>query len=204
MFDFLFTLSKEKPVWVDLVYPTVMIGLAAYGYWRAFKAWEKQKLREIELNIAQKKEEIKIGLEQKRYESEIAAHKAAWSLLAYMSEKENDKTVFVDRGDKDNKIYVLRVEQAKEYLITLPKVFFTEGNGLFMSREIEDDLYTFRSRIYQILEKAFREKNEDKTIEITNETIQKQVKDVRERLRKNLLNGIWKGSIKFEEVATDM
>ena len=42
-------------------------------------------------------------------------------------------------------------------------------------------------------------KDKDDNIVITNPTIQLQVKDLRERLRKNLLSGIWKETIQFSE-----
>lgn len=146
MFDWLwYPVKDSKPYWLEILTPTITILLAAVGYWWAFKVWKKQKSIETQIWAGQQKETAR-----------IAACKAAWSLLAYMSEKENSKTVFVVRGTKDHKTWHLRSEQGQEYINALEKVFFTDGHGVFLTAEIRDDLYQFRSLTYPIIEKEKR------------------------------------------------
>ena len=143
MLDWLFHPVKDsKPYWLEILPPTITILLAVIGYWWAFKVWKKQKNIETQIWAGQQKETAR-----------IAACKAAWSLLAYMSEKENSKTVFVSRGTKDHKIWHLRLAQGLDYFNEFEKVFFTDGHGIFLSTKIKDDLFTFRSILYRIIDK---------------------------------------------------
>lgn len=109
------------------------------GLYYGFKAWKRQKTIEASIWVGQQEEIAK-----------IAACKAAWSLLAYMSEKENSKTVFVKRGDK---LWYLRTEQGQEYFDALENVFFQGGHGLFLSAQTRDLLYSFRTMTRRVLDK---------------------------------------------------
>lgn len=183
--DFFLTPSKEKPVWMDFLQMAVPLLIFIWGFLRAYKAWERQKKKEIGLN-----------LEQKRYESKIDACKNVWALLAYMSEKENHKTIFVDRNEGK---YFLRKAQGEEYINKLPEVFFEKGSGIFMPREIIDDLYTFRSKIYKLLDTARGESNSE-MIEIQKAAeIKKNIHEIRTRLNRNLKNAILNSDIEFKE-----
>lgn len=154
--------------------------LAWLGYKLAFKNWMEQK-----------KEEVKLRKQQLQYDARLDAHKAAWGLLAYLSEKENDKTVFVDRGTREESYYMLRKEQARDFLKALPKVFFEDGHGLFLSKEVKKDLYDFRSRVYRLLEKEHHTNpSEASSIKVTNEDVKKEVTAIRERLKTALKNNI--------------
>jgi hypothetical protein len=89
--------SATKPFWLELItsvlLPVISLVMVYCGYRWSFKNLEKQK--QVELRIA---------ADQNVQSAKIAACKAVWSMLAYMSEKENSKTVFLKRPD--NKLYL--------------------------------------------------------------------------------------------------
>ncbi len=177
MFDWLFHPVKDsKPYWLELLPPLVTIALAVVGYWWGFRVWKKQK-----------QEELRIAKNQQREAARIAACKAVWSLLAYMSEKEHSKTVFVARGDAQQKTWHLRRTQAEDYLKQIEEVFFTQGHGIFMPPEVRDDVYEFRSRVYRLLESANRQSDtSSELVTVTNPDVIEKVVELRGRLNKQL------------------
>jgi hypothetical protein len=129
------------PHWLEyfkaFAQPTAIIIVAILTYFFGYKNWKKQKEKEPEYL-----------LKQASFTSKIEACKAAWGLLIYMSDKENDKTVIVKRDDG----YYLRREQAIDYFKALPAVFYEQGHGLFLPQAVRDGLYGFRGQIYQVLD----------------------------------------------------
>jgi hypothetical protein len=134
--------AATKPFWLELItsvlLPVISLIMVYCGYRWSFKNWEKQK-----------QAELLIAANQNAQSAKIAACKAVWSMLAYMSEKENSKTVFVVRQDKK---WHLRAAQAQEYIERVEEVFFAQGHGLFMTKEIRDDMYSFRTLVYRLLD----------------------------------------------------
>lgn len=160
LLNFFTTLAKDKPLWFELIGVAVTIGLAAWGYIRAYGAWEKQKKREIELQY-----------EQQRYEYKLKAAQGVWPLLAYFSLWENDKSVFVKRG----KQWYFRQKQGDSYLSALPETFFDKGHGVFMPADVKENLYHFRGIIYKILQKTKSTGNENTEVVVKNQNIVKKV-----------------------------
>lgn len=148
--------------------PLTTLAVALLGYFLAYRNWRRQKNKEIE------------------YSGKLAAYRAAWSLLAYMSEKENPKTVFVKRGTSDQPQYLLRRQQADAYLADLPKVFFEQGHGLLMSESVKEGLFRFRSLIYRILDAERQSGDAMADIVVRNEHIAGEVANLREALSKEL------------------
>ena len=112
----------------------------------------------------------------------VAACKAAYTLLVYLSETENGKTIFVER---ERKFYV-RKPQAEAYFDRLPEMYIVEGHGKHLPKDIRKDLYLFRSFPYRILEHARSNGNDSELIEVTNPSILKLVRQTRHRLTQNL------------------
>lgn len=164
--DFLGSPADDKPVWIELLSLIIPIGLAAWGFYSAYRAWERQKKREIELHF-----------EQKRYESELEACRGIWPLLAYLSMWENPKSVFV----KHKKTWHFRQAQGEAFLEELPKAFFDSGYGVFIQPEVRDSLYKFRGTVYKLLEKCSHEKPEEGLLKISNA-------DVPEKMMPELFN----------------
>lgn len=185
IFSFLSTLSKDKPLWVDFLQIAITVALAVWGYLRAFKAWERQKKREIDLQF-----------DQKRFESRIEACKGIWALLAYLSMWENEQTLFVKRGGK----WYLRKDQGIEYLKKLPEAFFVKGYGVFMPGNVRDKLYEVRGIVYSILEKASHEKSDEQVIEVEKVALpEKVIPKISEEINTTLKAMLLDSKIEFKD-----
>lgn len=156
-----------------LIGPLTTLAVAYFfGYRMAYRNWLRQKSKEIE------------------YTGKLAAYRAAWSLLAFMSEKENPRTVFVKRGTSDNPQYLLRRKQADDFLAELPKVFFEQGHGILMSKEAKEGLFHFRSLVFRILDAERLSSESQGDIVIKNEHIAREVANIREALTLELRNQV--------------
>lgn len=178
MLDWLFhPVGDSKPYWMELLPSLLTVLIAAFGYWWGFKIWRKQK-----------HEELRIAANQQRETARIAACKAVWGLLSYLSEKENEDTVFVKRGTADNVTWHLRRAQGVQYIKTLAQVFFEQGHGIFMPKDIRDGVYEFRSRVFRILEKDMRSSGdmENDMILVNNLEVISKVQELRDLLNKRL------------------
>lgn len=156
--------------------PATTLIVALLAYWLGYRNW-----------LRQKKKEIYYGVEQERYKNRLAACKAAWTLLEYISQKENPKTMIVKRGSKDASYYVLRRAQGEEYLRVLPTVFYGQGHGICLPEEVRDLLYEARTRVYRLLEAETRRGNTTaEEIRIEKNEIPARIDQIREELRKTL------------------
>jgi hypothetical protein len=185
IFSFLSTLSKDKPLWVDFLQIAITVALAVWGYLRAFKAWERQKKREIDLQF-----------DQKRFESRIEACKGIWALLAYLSMWENEQTLFVKRGGK----WYLRKDQGVEYLKKLPEVFFVKGFGVFMPVTVKEGLYKVRGIVYSIIDEASHKNSGENEIELKNQELPKEViQKISEEINSTLRAMLLDSKIEFKD-----
>ena len=112
-----------------------------------------------------------------------AACKAAYALLMYLSENTNSKAVFFEDTDKN---YFLRKPQGKDFLERLPEMYLAEGHGMYLPKEITEDLYTFRAKVYKIIDHATINGNESDMIQVNNPGIKKLVGVLQKRLAVNL------------------
>lgn len=174
LIDILTSPAKDKPLWFELIGISltflsivVSILLAAWGYRRAFGAWEKQKKRELELLHKHKKQEIKLQFEKQRYEHQLNAAQGVWPLLAYFSLWENDKSIFVKRG----KQWYFRQEQAKSFILALPETFFDKGYGVFMPTDVKANLYHLRGMAYELLQASKSNGDDDNEVLLKNQNM---------------------------------
>lgn len=117
----------------------------------------------------------------------MAACKAVWALMAYMSEMGNPKTVFVARGDAQHKTWHLRQPHAIDYLKQVEEVFFTHGHGISMPKDVGDDVYEFLLRVYRLLESNRREGDANsELIAVKNQEVIEKVVELRDRLNARL------------------
>jgi hypothetical protein len=167
--------------WLDiLLEPAVFIILGYLGYLWGHKTWKKQKETENEIQ------------KHKRQSDEtIAAHKAAWSLIPYFSENDNEKNMLV-RGKKREdgiKDYYFRRLQAEEYYKTLQTIFFEKGHGIFLSKDVKQLLYEIRSTTYGLYHIANKQ-NEDE-MKIEKDELPKRIQKIREELIKRLKDEVF-------------
>ncbi|NCC09461.1 MAG: hypothetical protein EOM31_02985 [Bacteroidia bacterium] len=130
----------------------------------------------------QKREEGLYLQDQTYYESHLAAAKAVWGLIVYFSENDNDKNM-LKRGEKeenDQKIHYFRAPQAKMFFEQLNVVFYEQGHGVFLNKEIKSLLFELRSQAYAWYHIANKE--ESKELKITNIKKYNRVVEIREAL----------------------
>ncbi|MDR7808272.1 CRISPR-associated protein Csx28 [Riemerella anatipestifer] len=116
------------------------------------------------------RQELKGNIERQKYEAILHAHKQMYRLLVYMTDQDNPKNLLkweVPKGQKD-KIHYINRANAQAFLRELPELFYGEGCGLFLSKEIADKFFEYRSIVYKLLlaeqnstEAEFRLKNEE-------------------------------------------
>ena len=112
-----------------------------------------------------------------------AACKASYGLLLYLSENTNAKAVFFEDANKN---YFLRKPQGEEFIEKLPDLYLTQGHGMYLPKEVVEDFYIFRAKVYKIIDHAQFNNNDNDLIQVTNPGIKKLVKVLSERLSKNL------------------
>ncbi len=112
-----------------------------------------------------------------------AACKAAYALLMYLSDNTNSKAVFFEDKDKN---YYLRKPQGKDFLEKLPEMYLAEGHGMYLPKEVTADLYTFRAKVYKIIDHAEINGNASDMIQVQNPGIKKLVGVLQKRLASNL------------------
>jgi ElaB/YqjD/DUF883 family membrane-anchored ribosome-binding protein len=112
-----------------------------------------------------------------------AACKAAYGLLMYLSDNTNSKAVFFEDNDKN---YFLRKPQGKDFLERLPEMYLAEGHGMYLPKEVTEDLYTFRAKVYKIIDHAEINGIEGDKFQVNNPGIKKLVGVLQTRLAVNL------------------
>jgi hypothetical protein len=122
---------------------TIFIAIMANRW--AMKYWHKQK-----------KEEINYQLETVRYENRMEAAKAVWGLLAFLTEKENGKNLLNYKGTKEKPEVFFNLDRGRNYLSSLSDIFYEKGHGVFLTKEINQDIFHVRTNVYRILDKEQR------------------------------------------------
>ena len=130
--------------------------------------------------IKQLRKESEISLERKKYEYILEAHKSVYKLLVYTTDTENSKTILVwERTGKDENgvtSYFFRKENINSFLNELPKEFYSEGSGIFLSSEIASLLFEYRSIVYGLL--LSTKNNDDTKLEIKNKEVAEKMKKI--------------------------
>lgn len=157
----------------------VTIGCVILSAVIGFRFWRKQKrLEGVYLQ------------DQKYYESHLAAAKAVWGLIVYFSENDSDKNM-LKRGEQDangKKVYYFRAQQAKMFFEQLNIVFYEQGHGVFLSKDIKSLLFELRSQAYAWYHLANKEDSQE--LKITNAKKYDRVVEIREALMIKLKDAI--------------
>ena len=112
-----------------------------------------------------------------------AACKAAYALLMYLSDQTHNKAIFFE---DNNKNYFLRKPQGKEFIEKLPEMYLAEGHGMYLPKEVTEDLYIFRSKVYKIIDHSTINGIDSDLIPVNNAGIKKLVTVLRNRIAVNL------------------
>lgn len=120
-------------------------------------------------HIRIKRKEIPVNLLQTKYNKKLEALEYCWKLLRYTTDTENSKSILVwEKVAGKKKQYYIQPHNAQEFLEQLPEMFYSSGYGLYLSKEIKEQLFTYRSNIYGIMLKEKDSKEEKITIQNTN------------------------------------
>ncbi len=155
--------------------PIIIIVVAFYGGKQGYKYWLKQK-----------KEESFYLQRQSKYEAKLAAGKALWALLRYISESDHDENIF-RRGELDEnkkKVFYFRQEQANRFITELNDVFYIKGHGLFLDQNIKMLIFELRSQVFGWLH--ISQKSNEAEMKITNAKKFERICQIREELNKKL------------------
>ena len=87
------------------------------------------------------------SLEKLKYEKVLKSHEKVWDLLAYLSEKNVDKSIFTVKG----KEVQMNRENAEAYIKKSSETMYNEGAGLYISKEVIQLLYTYQGFLKGIL-----------------------------------------------------
>ncbi|TAJ12700.1 hypothetical protein DMA11_11920 [Marinilabiliaceae bacterium JC017] len=116
--------------------------VAWLGYRWSFKSWQKQQ-----------EENRRLQREEMQSQSRTNALLATWSLMAYLTHEENDRTIFVHRTDEaGNRKLCFRRQQAKEFCNQLCGIHYHQGHGVFMSNEVRDLLFGMKRNLHKLLD----------------------------------------------------
>ena len=121
-------------------------------------------------------------LNQKRLDGLLKA----WSLLAYITEVENPKAVMLWEKNGNETTYYLRLKQAREYMTALSEMFYADGYGLLLGREIKKLFYEYRGHLYGVLLKAKSEQDSNDRIAFKNYELVKHMKEIYNQLNAEL------------------
>ncbi len=117
--------------------------------------------------IKQKRMDIRIGIEKTRYERKLYALENCWKLMTYTSDTENTKTILIwEKSVENAKIYYVNTDNCKEFIKELNQFFYGSGLGIYLTTEIKEKLFEYRSIIYGILLKE--KENKEIKIRINN------------------------------------
>lgn len=158
-----------------LLEPLAVIVAVAITLWWGHKYWRKQK-----------NEEGLFLQKQKLYEAKLEAVKAVWGLIIFFSENDNDKNMFLrggKNGQGEKEIY-FRADQAKQFFDQLNIVFFEQGHGAFLEKEIKSLIFELRSQAYAWYHIA--SKSPERKIVIANAQKYDRIVEIREQLIKTL------------------
>jgi gas vesicle protein len=150
---------------VRLVLPAVFGFLVALlGLW----IWHFKKMSEPRYYLNQKR---------------LDALLKAWSLLAYITETENPKSVLIwEKDGKDTKYY-LRPQQAKDYITSLSETFYGDGYGLLLGRDIKSLFYEYRSLSYKVLNTV---SEQSENIRLKNDKLAERMREIYNELNSKL------------------
>jgi hypothetical protein len=166
------------PIWHKLAESAVTGVFALAGI--SFAAWLAYRYA-----LRQKRMEILIRIEQVKYERTLEALENCWKLLIYTTDTENEKCIITWEQQKGNpKKYYLNTLHAKEFIKSLADFHYNSGLGIYLSKEIKELIFQYRSIIYGFLLKE--RDNENGKVEVKNNEMAASLIKIHQELLKQL------------------
>ncbi len=129
--------------------------------------WSYYKRREIKYQI--------VGI---RLEAYLNSHKAIRGLLKYLSRKEKNDSVFI--WNPNTKLWRFNPVMARKFNEELNKIYYTDGNGIMLEKEIRDKLFEIENKILKCLRNLTP--GESGILEIKNESVCDEVMKLKDSL----------------------
>jgi len=176
MFNLLAETQQTTPNWLLEILKLAVPALSAFvGVLLAIWIWHHKKRREPGY-------ESLAYLNRKRLDGLLKA----FSLLVYITEVENPKAVMIWEKTGGQTTYYLRPKQSREYMVLLSELFYAEGYGLLLGKNIKERFYECRGHLYGVLLKAGALQNGDERIRLEKEGLAGRIKEIYTQLNTEL------------------
>lgn len=129
-------------------------------------------------------------VEKDKYNRYLEASRQTWMLMAYMTDKENEKTIFTyirDRKTKEDTHY-FTVANGKQYLKEYANLVHNNGHGLFLTQQTFALLAEYRHFVFGIL--LSEKENSPEKIVVNNLEGIKRMRQINEELSAELRNNL--------------
>lgn len=123
------------------------------------------------------------SLQKTKYEKVLDAHEKVWNLLAYLSEKHPEKSIFTVKG----KEVQMNRDNAESYIKECTYIMYTNGTGLYISKEVINKIFTYRGFLEGIIKHSVPE---EKIISIKREDTLKDARKHYEELNAEIKKSI--------------
>lgn len=137
-----------------------------------------------------KKESVE-NIERKKYEAVLNAHRQIYKLLAYTTDTENPKSILIwTRGKENNATttYYFRKRNIEQFLQALSDQFYEQGNGLFLSADVNKLLFEYRGIVYGLL--LTSKTSSDDSIEFRKPEAAERMKNIHQQLSATIRESI--------------
>jgi len=166
--------------WSDIIIAIIQLITAIFVAYLMFKYAIKQLHKESFESI-----------ERKKYEAILMAHQSIFKLLEFTSDTENPKSIMIwerGKGKKTETKYFFKKANILEFMRELPKEFYEQGNGLFLSKEVSALLFEYRSILYGFL--LATKNSSEQRIEIAKPELVERMKKIHQQLSVKLRENI--------------
>lgn len=125
-----------------------------------------------------KRRELKYQILGSRTQAYLDSHKAAWGLLKYLSNKEKPDTIFI--WNPETKQWKFNQANANKFTKELNKVYYTDGNGILLEKNIRKKLFEIENKILKCLRNLGND--EPSITEMKNDNVCHEVKKLKDEL----------------------
>ena len=130
-----------------------------------------------------KRKEVEYKIVELRAQTFLDSNKAIWGLLKYLSSKVKADTVF--QWNSETKEWSFNPVNAQRFSTELNKVYYTDGNGIMLEKEIRDKIFEIENKIL----KCYRESAEkESTVTMKRPGICNEIM----QLKRELIDGLRK------------
>jgi hypothetical protein len=155
------TLSGDSFVALATVVAVVLTGIISFFItkWQVAKQGKETVLQlnmQYQHTIRQMQEETQILLKRKRYDLTLDALQKCWGLLVYTTDGENQKSIItytvekvMNDGQQTKKYtYYFNKANIDLFIESLRTFFYIDGWGLYLSKELKDELFRYQYIIW--------------------------------------------------------